>query len=87
MATEGSMTPPQAHRHYRCRVCGMTLPAWLPVLQKPDGVMLLGHLSQYYPTKLGPYLEWIRTEDITTVAARAFGGDRGEVHACITHCV
>jgi hypothetical protein len=87
MAMEGLMTPQQAHRHYRCRVCGMTLPVCLPVLQKPDGAMRLGHLSQQHPTELGPFLERRRPEDIATVAARPFGGDRGEAHAFSTHSV
>jgi hypothetical protein len=46
---EGAITQPEAHKLYRCRFCGKTLPAWLPVAQAPDGEMLLGHLSQQHP--------------------------------------
>ena len=63
------MTP---HRRYRCRFCGRDLPAWLPVAPRPNGAMLLGHLSTMHPAEIGPYLERMRTEDIGTVAAEAF---------------
>jgi hypothetical protein len=67
------MTQSRGRKHYRCRVCGITLPAWLPVPQVPDGTMLLGHLSQQHPTEIGPYLERMRTtEDIAQTAAQAF---------------
>jgi hypothetical protein len=59
-------------RGYRCRFCGVILNAWLPVPKRPDGAMLLGHLSQQHPTELKPYLEQMRTEDIGHVAAQAF---------------
>jgi hypothetical protein len=29
------MTQSRAHKHYRCRFCGVILPAWLPVAQEP----------------------------------------------------
>jgi hypothetical protein len=65
---------------YRYRFCGTHFNAWLPVAKRPDAVMLLGHLSQDHSDHLGPNLERMRTEDITTVAAEAFevvneGGD------------
>jgi hypothetical protein len=56
----------------RCRVCGLELPAWLPVAKRPEGPMLLYHLSQRHPDQVGPYLEQMRTECIATVAAEAF---------------
>jgi hypothetical protein len=59
-------------RRYRCRFCGRVLNVWLPVPQRPDGAMLLGHLSQQHPDRVGPYLERMRTEDIGEVAAEAF---------------
>ncbi len=69
----GTMTQPRARKRYRCRFCGITLSAWLPVAKRPDGAMLLYHLSQQHPDEIGPYLERIRTaEDIGTVAAEAF---------------
>jgi len=48
------------------------LPAWLPVAKRPEGSMLLYHLGQHHPDQVGPYLERMRTECITTVAAEAF---------------
>jgi hypothetical protein len=69
---EGAITQSKAHRHYRCRYCGATLPAWLPVARRPNGAMLLYHLSQQHSDQVGPYLERMRTEDIGTVAAEAF---------------
>jgi hypothetical protein len=47
-------------------------PAWLPVMQAPNGPMLLYHLSAMHPTEVGPYLKRMRTEDIATVAAEAY---------------
>ena len=67
------MTQPPAHKRYRCRFCGVTLPAWLPVPQVPDGAMLLWHLGQRHPAELGPFLEQMHTmEDIAQVATQAF---------------
>jgi hypothetical protein len=63
------MTP---HRRYRCRYCGLELPAWLSVAQRPNGVMLLHHLGDMHPSKVGPYLTRVETEDIGTVAAEAY---------------
>jgi hypothetical protein len=68
----GTMTQPPAHKRYRCRFCGHDLPAWLPVAKRPNGAMLLYHLSQQHPDRVGPYLDRMRTEDIGTVAAEAF---------------
>ena len=39
---------------------------------RPNGAMLLYHLSQQHPDLLGPYLERMRIEDIGTVAAKAY---------------
>ncbi len=49
-----------------------TVFAWLPAARRPNGAILLGHLSQQHPDRVGPYLEQMRTEDIGTVAAQAF---------------
>jgi hypothetical protein len=62
--------PPR--KRYRCRYCGHTLPAWLPRAKRPNGAMLLYHLSQQHPDQVGPYLERMRTEYIATMAAEAF---------------
>ena len=51
-----------SRRRYRCRFCGHVLPAWLPMAKRPDGAMLLHHLSQQHPDQVGPYLERMRTE-------------------------
>jgi hypothetical protein len=32
------------HKRYRCRFCGLILPAWLPVFQRPNGALRLGPL-------------------------------------------
>ena len=62
--------PPR--KRYRCRYCGAILPAWLPVAKRPEGSMLLYHLSQQHPDEVGPYLDRMAAdEDIGTVAAEA----------------
>jgi hypothetical protein len=66
------VTPTPPTRRYRCRYCGGEFPARLPVMQAPDGPMLLHHLSKMHPTEVGPYLERMATEDIATVAAEAY---------------
>jgi hypothetical protein len=48
------------------------LNAWLPVAKRPDGPMLVGHLSLMHPAEVGPYLARMATEDIATVAAEAY---------------
>ena len=40
--------------------------------KRPNGAMLLHHLSNWHPSEVGPYLERMRTEDIATVAAKAY---------------
>jgi hypothetical protein len=50
-------------KRYRCRACGAELPAWLPVAQAPDGVMLLHHLAQQHPAEVGTYLARMPTDD------------------------
>jgi hypothetical protein len=62
-----------ARKRFQCQYCGAVLPAWLPVFQKPNGAMLLHHLSQQHPDKVGAYRTRMhRTEDIARVAAEAF---------------
>jgi hypothetical protein len=56
---------------YRCRYCGVVLPAWLPVAKRPEASMLLYHLSQQHPDQVGPHMERMWTECIATVAAEA----------------
>jgi hypothetical protein len=60
------------HRRDCCRCCDRVLPAWLLVAKRPEGAMLLHHLSQQHPEGVGPYLERIWTECIATVAAEAY---------------
>jgi hypothetical protein len=58
---------------YRCRLCGAVLPAWIPVFEEPNGAMLLHHLSQRHPDRVGAYLGRIRHgEDITPMVLEAF---------------
>jgi hypothetical protein len=64
------ITPPSPY--VRCRYCGDVLRGFLPVDHKPNGAMLLHHLSQQHPDQVGPYLERMRTEDIGTVAMEAY---------------
>jgi hypothetical protein len=66
------MTQSRAHKHDRCRYSGAVLPAWLPVAKQPEGSMLLYHLGQQHPDKVGPYLERMRTECIATVVVEAY---------------
>lgn len=35
-----------SQRRYRCRLCGETLAAWLPVPQRPNTARLLHHIAQ-----------------------------------------
>jgi len=37
-------------KRFTCRFCGRVPPAWLPVPKRPDGALLLGHLSQSHLT-------------------------------------
>jgi hypothetical protein len=46
---------------YRCRFCGLKLNAWLPVAKRPEGAMLLEHLSQLHPHQVRRYL-WDRIQ-------------------------
>jgi hypothetical protein len=67
------MTPPRPSKRYRCRACDVLLPAWLPVAKRPNGAMLLHHLSAMHPDQVQPYLDRMRTvEEIAPVAAAAF---------------
>jgi hypothetical protein len=63
------MTP---RKRYRCRFCSTLLPAWLPVAKRPEGSMLLCHLGQHHPDQVGPYLQRMETECITTVVVDAY---------------
>jgi hypothetical protein len=62
----------RSHRRYRCRYCGHDFPAWLPVAKRPDGALLLHHLSQHHPQEVGPYLQRMETECINTVVVEAY---------------
>jgi hypothetical protein len=66
------MTPHR--RQYRCRFCGLLLPAWLPAAKRPNGAMLLTHLSMNHRAEVAvqALLKRMATEDIATVAAEAF---------------
>jgi dissimilatory sulfite reductase (desulfoviridin) alpha/beta subunit len=63
----------QPSRRYRCRYCGALLPAWLKAAREPDGALLLGHLSQQHPDRVGAYLARMHTTDeITRVVLEAY---------------
>ena len=44
----------------------------MTVTTTADGAMLLYHLSQQHPDHVGPYLERMRTECISTVVEEVF---------------
>jgi hypothetical protein len=50
-------------QRYRCRYCGVLLPAWLPAARRLDGALLLGHLAQDHPDQVGAYLDQMPTDD------------------------
>jgi hypothetical protein len=55
----------------RCRFCGRVYLPGSPVEQRPDGAMLLCHLSEPHTHQVGPYRERMHTKDIRAVAAEA----------------
>jgi hypothetical protein len=61
-------------KRFKCKFCGVILPAWLPVAKRPNGAMLLTHLSQNHRAEVAVkrLLERMRTEEIAAVAAEAF---------------
>ena len=63
-----------SRRRYRCRFCSVLLPAWLPVAKRPEGSMLLYHLSQHHLEAAGPYLQRMETESIDRVLSELFEG-------------
>jgi hypothetical protein len=67
------MAPERRPRpRYRCRFCGTELPAWLPMAKRPEASMLLYHLGQHHLEEVGPYLQRMETECITTVVVDAY---------------
>jgi hypothetical protein len=67
------MPKPRTRPRYRCRVCGIVLPAWYPVPGTPNGAMLLHHMSQSHPVELRPYLAAMAAgADITATIVRAY---------------
>jgi hypothetical protein len=62
--------PPR--KRYRCRFCGVVLPAWLPVAKRPESSMLLYHLGQRHLEAIGPYLRRMETECIDAVLSELF---------------
>jgi hypothetical protein len=64
---------PPPHIRYRCRYCGLLLPAWLPWAQAPNGATLLGHLGESHPDQVGAYLARIHTTDeLAAIAAEGY---------------
>ena len=69
------MTPPPSRRrsrHVRCKLCGLVLPAWLPIPNKPESSMLLYHLRARHLGEVKPYLVRMETECIDTVVMELF---------------
>ena len=56
----------------RCRLCQAILPGWPPVQNRPDGAILLHHLSTHHPQEVKPSLQRMETEDIGPVAMEVF---------------
>jgi hypothetical protein len=66
-------------KRFKCRFCGVLLPAWLPVSREPNGAMLWPHLTQQHPAEAKAYLARMhRTDDISPIAAEAFAGVDGD---------
>jgi hypothetical protein len=53
---------------FRCRFCGVVFSAGLAVPGKPDGALLLHHISQSHPAELTPVLDQMHTDDDITPA-------------------
>jgi hypothetical protein len=67
------MPKPRPRHRFRCRFCGVPLPAWYPVPGEPDGAMLLQHMAQSHPARLAPLLNQMHTtDDITPVIVQAY---------------
>jgi hypothetical protein len=65
--------PHRSSKRYRCRFCGLILPAWLTAAKQPNGAMLLHHLSQRHPDHVGQYLDQMHTdEDHDPVIVQAY---------------
>jgi hypothetical protein len=62
------MPTPRPHPRYRCRFCGVVFSAWLAGLDKPNGALLLHHISQSHPAELKPFLDQMHTDDDITPA-------------------
>jgi hypothetical protein len=55
----------------RCRLCGVTLPGWLPVPDVPDAALLMGHLCRRHTAEFAPLLRCMAMEDLGPVAMEA----------------
>jgi hypothetical protein len=65
-------------KRYRCRFCGLELPAWLPVPKRPEASMLLYHLGQQHLEEVRPYLQRMETECIDAVLNELYEMIEGE---------
>jgi hypothetical protein len=67
------MPKPRTPKRYRCRFCGIVLPAWYDVPGEPNGTMLFQHMSQAHHNELRPFRDRIeRTDDITRIILEAY---------------
>lgn len=58
--------------HVRCTLCGLILPGWLPIPNKPHTPMLLHHLSAHHLVDAGPYFTRMETACLDTVVMELF---------------
>jgi hypothetical protein len=70
MVTKGLVMP--SGKHVRCTLCGVVLPGWLPIPNRPEAAMLLSHLDADHLVAAKPYLTRMETECIDTVVMELF---------------
>jgi hypothetical protein len=59
-------------KHVRCTLCGVVLPGWLPIPNRPEAAMLLHHLGADHLAEAKAYLTRMETECIDTVVMELF---------------
>jgi len=73
--SDGIIAHHTTHTRFKCRFCGAVLPAWLPVVKRPNGAMLLYHLGQNHPDRVKAYLDQMPSdENHDRVVVQAFAG-------------
>jgi hypothetical protein len=69
---EGAQRPITRSRHVRCTLCGVVLPGWLPIPNRPESAMLLHHLGAHHLAEAKPSLARMETECIDRVVMELF---------------